>query len=50
MTADAHHHRTMRGIVLIMSALFMFSAMDTLAVNWKHMRRLSDASDQPGTH
>jgi hypothetical protein len=46
--ADAHHHRrTLRGIVLIMSAVFMFSAMDTLA---KHMRRLSDAADQAGTH
>ena len=36
-TADAHHHRrTLRDIVLIMSAVFMFSAMDTLA---KHMLR-----------
>ena len=47
-TSEAQHHRrTMRGIALIMSAVFMFSAMDTLA---KHMRRLSDASDQAGTH
>lgn len=38
--AEAHHHhhrRTLRGIVLIMSALFMFSAMDTLA---KHMLKV----------
>ena len=34
-TSEAQHHRrTMRGIALIMSAVFMFSAMDTLA---KHM-------------
>lgn len=32
MTADhAHHRRTTRGIVLILAAVFMFSAMDTLA-------------------
>jgi len=31
-TAEAQHHRrTLRGIVLTMSAVFMFSAMDTLA-------------------
>lgn len=36
MTTDAHHRSTMRGIVLIMSAVFMFSAMDTLA---KYMLR-----------
>src|SRR5258706_14426820 len=30
--ADAQHHRrTLRGIALLMSAVFMFSAMDTLA-------------------
>ena len=29
-----HHRRTLRGIVLILAAVFMFSAMDTLA---KHM-------------
>ena len=33
-TEAQHHRRTLRGIALIMAAVFMFSAMDTLA---KHM-------------
>ncbi|MEO8157448.1 MAG: DMT family transporter [Betaproteobacteria bacterium] len=36
MNADSHHRRTLRGIALLMSAVFMFSAMDTLA---KYMLR-----------
>jgi drug/metabolite transporter (DMT)-like permease len=31
VTDAQHHRRTLRGIVLLMSAVFMFSAMDTLA-------------------
>lgn len=31
MNADSQHRKTLRGIVLILSAVFMFSAMDTLA-------------------
>jgi drug/metabolite transporter (DMT)-like permease len=31
VATSQHHRRTVRGIVLIMSAVFMFSAMDTLA-------------------
>ncbi|MFL6581795.1 MAG: DMT family transporter [Burkholderiales bacterium] len=34
VTEAQHHRRTLRGIALIMAAVFMFSAMDTLA---KHM-------------
>jgi hypothetical protein len=37
MTTDhAHHRKTLRGIALIMTAVMMFSAMDTLA---KYMLR-----------
>ncbi len=36
MNADSHHRRTLRGIALLMSAVFMFSTMDTLA---KYMLR-----------
>jgi drug/metabolite transporter (DMT)-like permease len=31
MTSEAHHRGTLRGIGLMMSAVFMFSSMDTLA-------------------
>ncbi|HEV8644116.1 MAG TPA: DMT family transporter, partial [Burkholderiales bacterium] len=34
MTTDAHHRRTMRGMLLMLAAVFLFSAMDTLA---KHL-------------
>jgi drug/metabolite transporter (DMT)-like permease len=30
--------------------MLVVAAAGLLAVNWKHMRRLSDASEQPGTH
>jgi hypothetical protein len=43
---DAHHRHTTRGVLLILAAVFMFSGMVTLGF----MRRLSDASDQSGTH
>ena len=36
MTAQAHHAHPLRGILLILLAVFMFSSMDTLA---KHMLR-----------
>jgi hypothetical protein len=39
---DVHHRRTMRGFSLILVGAGL------LAVNWEHMRRLSDASDQSG--
>jgi hypothetical protein len=34
----------MRAITLILAGAVL------LAVNWQHMRRLRDASDQSGTH
>ena len=41
-----HHRRTMRGIALIMSAVFMFSEMDTRA---KHMLKFAEEKRCPNS-